>query len=277
MKLSFKHLVAAAVLAATSAAHATSERDWSVTSGTAAIAFSFNGLDAINSLGAIIVTNPTIPFVRDLPGGGQVNTANYVKSITTINLSLTGGTTAGDALTAAQSSNSVVQFKRTTLDQDDQVNEQSVFLTNLGMDLASSTIYANVYTWDRYTPVPGDFSRAISHGRLAAFSFDKAAGVTGGNIIVDSTTESGLATGHASSSSTDSLRLNSHVADLFLAGLGLNPASGDDLVQRIRLRSWGTLSVDANVTAVPEPSTQALTGLGLLGLLAIRRFGRRPS
>lgn len=279
MKFAFKSLLVAVALVATSAVNAASGYDWRVTSGSAAMAFSFNGVGAVSGIGTAIATPDTIPFKRGLPDGGEINTAQYEKTITTINLALSGGTAAGDTLASVQAADSFVQFKRVTLNESDEFDEHSVFLTNLDIDLTTSTVYANVYTWYQHTPSSA-FPEAVGLGKLAVFSFDKAG--TEGHIMVDTVTGQDMATGQASSSPTDSLRLNADVADLFLTGLGLDPASGDEYSQQIRLRSWGTLGVNANlsgITAVPEPSTGALMGMGmgLLALCAAKRRSRTSS
>ncbi len=278
MSISFKQWLAAAAFVTISPAHATSGYDWRLTSGNAAIAFSFNGVGALSSIGAAITTPYSIPFKRGLPDGGEVNTARYEKTSTTINLALSGGTTIGDSLSSVQTANAFIQFKRVTLNDAEEIDDHSVFLTNLDIDLATSTVYANVYTW--YQPTSSSaFSVATDFGRLAVFNFAKA-GINGGaqgDIILNSVQNEGLATGQASSSSTDSLRLNANVADLFVTGLGLDPASRDEYIQQIRLRSWGTLGINANlsgITAVPEPSTFAFMGMGLLALCAATRHGR---
>jgi len=277
MKFKFKSLLVAVAFIATNAANAASGYDWSVTSGSAAIAFSSNGIGAVSGIGTLITTPYTIPFKRGLPDGGEINTAKYEKTITTINLALSGGTTAGDSLASVQAADSFVQFKRATLDENDEFDDHSVFLTNLDIDLATSTVYANVYTWYQHTPSSA-FSEAVGLGKLAVFRFDKAG--TEGHIMVDTVPGQDVATGHASSSSTDSLRLNVDVADLFLTGLGLDPASREEYSQQIRLRSWGTLSVNAHlsgITAVPEPSACVLVGMGLLALCAAKRRSRPSS
>lgn len=267
MKFAFKPWLMAAAFVATNAANAAAGYEWSVTSGNAAIVFNSTVLR-----NAAITTPAVIPVQPDLPNGGGINTAIFTKAKGTVDLALSGGATSGDTLTSLQADDAVIRFRRVIFNEnDDEFDIHTVFLNNLGIDLATSTVYADVSTWYQHMPSYAT-PQPVILGKLAVFSFDEA-GVSGsmhGNTVVDTTTGQGQATG-----TTDSLMLKAEVADLFFEGLGLKPINGNsDTIQQLRLQSWGTLSFQATLSgtpAVPEPSSHALIGAGLAALCLAKR------
>ncbi|MBA4111385.1 MAG: hypothetical protein C0487_17535 [Leptothrix sp. (in: Bacteria)] len=267
MKFASKSILATAAFMAAGAASAASGYVWNAGTGTGGLTFSADALSALSASGSTIVTAATIPTITGLPGAGAANTAIYNKSTGNVSLAFNNATGVGDTLTSLQAANSLVQIRRTTFNDDETTTTRSVFMGNFDVNLSNSTIFANLYS----RTGSGDL---VSYGKQAIFTADVpgVVGGTGGNIVVDGVS-GGIATGHASGSLAGSLRMNGTTANTVLSALGLSTAATDPVATLVRTANWGSTSASGTFTApaVPEPSTYAMMGMGLLGIAAMRR------
>ncbi|MDO9004698.1 MAG: PEP-CTERM sorting domain-containing protein [Aquabacterium sp.] len=273
MKFAFKSIVAAAAFVAVGAASATPYAGtWSVVSGSGGLTFSADALSALSASGSTVVTAGTIPTIAGLPGAGATNTAVYTKATGNVSLSFNTATITGDALTSLQAANSLVQIRRTTFNDDETTTTRSVFMANFDVNLSNSTIFANLYSRT-------DSGALVSYGKQAIFTADVpgVVGGTGGNIEVTSV-GGGVANGTASGSLAGALRMNGDTANTVLSSLGLSTAATDPVATLVRTANWGTTNASGTFTApaaaIPEPSTYALMGLGLVGIAAVARRRR---
>jgi hypothetical protein len=259
-----KHLAAAVALVAASGAHA---EDWQLISGTGGLTFSADALSALSASGSTIVTAGTVPTIAGLDISGAVNTAAYTKATGNVSLTFSSAVTANNALVSLSATNSFVQIRRTTFNDDESTTTRSIFMANFDVNLATSTIAANLYS-------RLDSGALVSYGKQNIFTADVpgVVGGTQGNIVPIPNTGF-YPKGNASGSLAGSLRMNLATADTILSGLGLSTSATDPVAILVRTANWGTTQAAGTLQAVPEPSTYAMFGLGMLaiGVMARRR------
>ncbi|MGH6647439.1 PEP-CTERM sorting domain-containing protein [Aquabacterium sp.] len=270
MKFAFKSLVAAAAFVAAGVASATPYAGtWTVEGGSGSLTFSAGALSALSASGSSIIT-PGVVSVG-FPGAGSANNAAYTKATGNVALTFTDATIDGDKLTSLTAANSLVNIRRSIVnDEDGTVSQKNVFMANFKVDLVTSTISANLYS------NAGAGTALQSYGNLTIFAAANTgvvAGGTGGLIEVTSESAAG-ATGSASGALSGKLSMNNGTADIILASLGLDTTG--DVADLVKNADWGATSASGTFTAppaVPEPSTYALliAGLATAGAVARRR------
>ncbi|MBC7700901.1 PEP-CTERM sorting domain-containing protein [Aquabacterium sp.] len=268
MKFASKTILAAAAFIAAGAASAASGYVWNAGTGNGGLTFSSDALSALSASGSNIITATTIPSVPGLPGTGATNTAIYSKSTGNVSLAFNNATGVGDTLTTLQAAKSLVNIRRSVFNDDGSISQYNIYMAEFDVNLSNSTIYANLYSRT-------DAGTLVTYGKQAIFTADVAGvvGGTQGNIVVDSVS-GGTAYGHASGSLAGSLRMNGTTATNILAALNLSTASNDPVAILVRTANWGTTSAAGTFTApaaIPEPSTYALMGLGMVGIAGLRR------
>lgn len=268
MKFSFKHALASAAFVATAGAQAqTIPFPQLLSSGSGTLAFSSDGHAATAAAGIALAAPAVIPVVAGVSAGGGANAASYAPNVLGLNFSSV--TVTGDHVTGLASPDSFLRLRRAILDDNGEViTRESVYLTGFEFDLNQSTIYANVFA-------ATNDAAATSFGRTAIFTASQAGivGGTEGRVVIGNGAD-GLPRPTASGSFAGSLRLTDGAGTLILSNLGLGSLANNPTHPLNRLwreADWGTVSFTA--PAVPEPSTYAMFGIGLLvaGALARRR------
>jgi hypothetical protein len=272
MKFAFKSLVATATFVAVGAANAASGYVWNAGTGVGSLTFSQDALSAISASSSNLITIATLPNIAGFNvTPGATNTASISNG--NVSLAFNNATGVGDTLTTLQAANSFVNIKRTTIDANDVQQSNSIFMANFEVNLSNSTIYADLYTRNNTAGV------LTSFGKQAIFTATEPGGViggTGGTIIVDGVSN-GIATGHASGSLNGPLRMVGTTANTVLSGLGLSTSATDPVAILVRTANWGNTTASGNFTApaaVPEISTYAMLGLGMVGIGFVSRRRR---
>lgn len=241
MKFAMKSIVAAAAFVAAGVASAAPVTVPAGTvysglkfTGSGALSFSQELLDALNT-GSVSVA----PY-----GGATATTVGSVGAYTAAGASaqITALTIDGNSVVGAQTVGGATQ----TAVANTVSTGGSLTVTDLTANLSNKTIYATI--------IGGNGVGTINNFALWSF-----ANLTGTTTIQGPGTYNNTVTG---------LTLTSTGFTKFSQALGLQ-SLGKSAMQGIT--DYGSISSTIIATAVPEPSTYALMGLGLVGMLATKR------
>jgi len=208
--------------------------------GQATLSFSADLLGALN-VGSIKVT----PFGPVTP-----NITSDVDGYT--NVAVTAGLTGGSADTVSLLVTKVTSAGGATLTASKVASVSTggyLTVQNLNMDLTTMTVYADI-----------DGGNGV--GTLTNFALWNAAAIEGGYKILGAGTYNNSVTGLTLTSSG----FTTFSKALGLLSLGKAAMSG--------ITDYGSISstiIATEVKAIPEPSTYALMGLGLVGMVAATR------
>ncbi len=267
MKLSFNKLVAAAALVAMGAAHAeispvltisegqtVTYAGWTVSNarGTGTLAFDTTLKNALNLAGiqmaAIAPATLNAPLntrgqYASISAASKVTSGSGIFNTDTQILQVVGVSSVGGATMTAIS--------------DDGATNYGGFLSiqNIGADLPTRTIYADVTG-----------GNGVAAKRLAMWTFCDTCltGQTAFPAVVGTTT---------SVNSVSGLTITADAFEYFATALGPSDFGKTSMAG---IKAYGTFNTTSSmdVAKVPEPSTYALMGLGLVGIAAVARRRR---
>jgi hypothetical protein len=262
MTSSLKGLLAATALLAAVAVHAQStESPADASPGTGALVFSSDGLSALRS-SMLYWSAPTdIPDLAGVSVAADVNPASYVDDLSsgsgTLGLNFSSVGITGNAVTSLAAPDAFVRWQRRIVD-----------LETGEFDLTHSTVNANLFAFDAA-------GVATSLGRKTIFSATEPGlvGGTQGNIVVSTDPSSSLPLYTASGSLAGNLAITAEASGLILNNLGFESGEAQFMVNDWLGTNWGTVSFNY-ATAVPELSTNAMLGIGLIGMGGLVRRRR---
>jgi hypothetical protein len=274
MTSSLKGLLAATALLAAVAVHAQStESPADASPGTGALVFSSDGLSALRS-SMLYWSAPTdIPDLAGVSVAADVNPASYVDDLSsgsgTLGLNFSSVGITGNAVTSLAAPDAFVRWQRRIVDlETGEMAVHQVILTGLEFDLTHSTVNANLFAFDAA-------GVATSLGRKTIFSATEPGlvGGTQGNIVVSTDPSSSLPLYTASGSLAGNLAITAEASGLILNNLGFESGEAQFMVNDWLGTNWGTVSFNY-ATAVPELSTNAMLGIGLIGMGGLVRRRR---
>lgn len=265
MKFAIKTMVAAAALVAVGVAQATvatldvggsiTTSDYSITSlsGAGTLTFSSTLIGALNAgkvqVSGVAPATASITYkTNNITKVVSISSASAAAPVT----SLTGDFTANAvAVSRVATAGGTLQSAPVA---NIATNGGSLQITNLNVDLINKKVYAdliggnnvgtktNVYLWD-------------------------IASITGPTTVDLSALKAG---GSVTATNTLSgLTINAAAFDLFATSLGLTP---NGITSLKTVADFGVINSSITVSGVPEPTTYALMGLGLVGIgLTARR------
>jgi hypothetical protein len=272
MTSSLKGLLAATALMAAVAVHAQStESPAEASPGTGTLVFSADGRSALGGSGVGLRTPTDIPDLAGVSVAADVNPASYVddpfSGSGTLSLNFSSVGITGNAVTSLAAPDAFLIWRHDIVDfETDVVVSHRVILTGLEFDLAHSTVNANLFAFDAA-------GVATSLGKKAIFTATEPGlvGGTQGNIVVSEVDSHPWYT--ASGSLAGNLAINAEASGLILGNLGFDSNDAQILGNVWLGTNWGTVAF-SYATAVPELSTNAMLGIGLIGMGGLVRRRR---
>lgn len=257
MKFSIKRLLAMTALLAAVTVHAQST-ELPPGAATGTLAFSGDAEMALSGTGV----RP-----RAIEGVVGENSASYADLVLGLNFSSL--VTTGNDVTSLLAPNSWLSLERREFDEETgDVLRYSVFLADFEFDLAQSIVRAELFSL-------GADGEPTSLGHMAIFTASEIGlvGGTQGHVLQSGVDADGAPQYIASGSLAGNLNMNTEATDLILDNLNLGPGVGGNENEAVRNfwlgANWGAVSFTAAV--VPELSTYAMFGLGLIGLGLVTR------
>lgn len=252
----FKGWVAMAALASVGGAHAQTSFPPGP-SVTGQLILSTDALGGLSTSGSVVEAPATWPAES---GVGRANTASYSRATGVVSANFSNLSIDGNRLSSLWAPDALLSFRRTLLDDDGVPAETlRVYLLDISVDLGTSTVYAHLYArHSNAAPLVALSSRQA----IFTATVPGVVGGTEGELVYNP----GLRSFTVSGGLAGELKLNQTAADIILTNLAISPTSAQGRL--LSEANWGTFSF---ATAVPEPSTYAMFGIGLLAVGALAR------
>lgn len=267
MKLAMKSIVAAAALVAVGAASAASQtvtvggsvNGYTLTGGSGALTFDRSLVTAINTGGIQLssVTPATATLLKT--STGKYNNTDGNRPVFNAPITSLVVDTVSGQVTRASTSGGALMVAPATIEGEDNLASTggSLSVTNINVDLVAKRVYV-------------DINGANGVGSKTNYYLWDIASITGDTALKDGTAITTI-TGLTIAGGTTGDAFNTFAKSLGLTETGSVALKGVTNYGSIVSTITATKASTPPTPPIPEPSTYALMGLGLVGIAAVAR------